>query len=79
MRCDNLECELPIFRIKVGKTLTDEQIADLLTAGHTEEIQGFNSKQGHSFSTAIAFDENFDTVFVFPEKKNDRKTVKRKK
>ncbi len=79
VRCDNPECGLSVFRIKAGKTLTDEQIAILLTVGHTEEIRGFNSKQGRSFSAAIAFDENFDTVFVFPEKKNDRKPVKRKK
>lgn len=79
VRCDNPECGLPVFRIKAGKTLTDEQIAALLTAGHTEEIRGFNSKQGRSFSAALAFDENFDTVFVFPEKKNDCKTAERKK
>lgn len=79
VRCDNAACGLPVFRIKAGKTLSDAEITELLTQGRTGVIKGFNSKQGKAFSAVVAFDEEFNTVFVFPEKKNDRKPVKRKK
>ena len=79
VRCDNPECGLPVFRIKAGKTLSDAEITELLTQGRTGVIKGFNSKQGKAFSAVVAFDKEFNTVFVFPEKKNDQKPVKRKK
>lgn len=79
VRCDNPECGLPVFRIKAGKTLSDAEITELLTKGRTKVIRGFNSKQGKAFSAVVAFDAEFNTVFVFLEKKNDRKPVKRKK
>lgn len=79
VRCDNAACGLPVFRIKAGKTLSDAEITELLTQGRTGVIKGFNSKQGKAFSAVVAFDKEFNTVFVFPEKKNDREPVKRKK
>ena len=79
VRCDNDACGLPVFRIKAGKTLSDAEITELLTQGRTGVIKGFNSKQGKAFSAVVAFDKEFNTVFVFPEKKNDREPVKRKK
>ncbi|WP_288816348.1 type IA DNA topoisomerase [uncultured Alistipes sp.] len=79
VRCDNAACGLPVFRIKAGKTLSDAEITELLMQGRTGVIKGFNSKQGKAFSAVVAFDAEFNTVFVFPEKKNDREPVKRKK
>ncbi len=79
VRCDNPDCALPVFRMKAGKTLTDAEITDLLTKGKTDLLKGFNSKQGKSFSAVIAFDEDFNTVFVFPEVKNSHKTSRKRK
>ena len=79
VRCDNPDCGLPVFRMKAGKTLTDDHITELLTKGQTGIINGFNSKQGKSFSAALAFDGDFNTIFTFPDVKSPKKSAKRKK
>lgn len=79
VRCDNAACGLPVFRMKAGKTLSDAEITELLTKGRTGVIKGFNSKQGKAFSAIVAFDGEFNTVFEFPEVKNEPKRAKRKK
>ena len=79
VRCDNAACGLPVFRVKAGKTLSDAEITELLTKGRTSPIKGFNNKQGKAFSAIVAFDGDFNTVFEFPEVKNDGKRAKRKK
>ena len=79
VRCDNAACGLPVFRVKAGKTLSDADITELLTNGRTSPIKGFNSKRGKPFSAVVAFDGDFNTVFEFPEAKNDSKDAKREK
>ena len=73
VRCSNKECGLPVFKQVAGKLLSDADITDLLTHGKTKTLNGFMSKQGKSFSAAIAFDEAFNTKFVFPERKTAEK------
>ena len=68
VRCDNTECGLPVFRLKANRTLTDDEIKDLLTDGHTKLLKGFKSKQGKSFDAVVAFDGDYNTTFVFPER-----------
>lgn len=81
VRCSNEECGMPVFKQVAGKLLTDSDITDLLTKGKTRTLNGFTSKQGKPFSAAIAFDENFNTKFVFAERKTAEKrgNVKRYK
>lgn len=79
VRCSNSDCALPVFRQKAGKTLTDADITELLTKGQTDVIKGFNSKAGKAFSAAVAFDADFNTVFVFPDMKNQKNTKRKKK
>ena len=79
VRCDNAECGLPVFRLKANRTLSDEEIKDLLTEGHTKLLKGFKSKQGKSFDAIVAFDGEFNTTFVFPERKTTKKFSGRKK
>lgn len=81
VRCINKECGMPVFKQVAGKLLTDADITDLLTKGKTRTLNGFTSKQGKPFSAAIAFDENFNTKFVFAERKTAEKrgNVKRYK
>ena len=64
---------MPVFKQVAGKLLTDADVTDLLTKGKTRTINGFTSKQGKTFSAAIVFDEDFNTKFVFAEKKNAEK------
>ena len=68
-KCDNADCGLVIFRNKSDKQLTDKQVTELATAKKTGVIKGFKSKAGKSFDASLAFDEQFNVVFVFPEKK----------
>lgn len=81
VRCSNKECGMPVFKQVAGKLLTDADITDLLTKGKTRTLNGFTSKQGKPFSAAIAFDEKFNTKFVFAERKTAEKrgNVKRYK
>lgn len=81
VRCSNKECGMPVFKQVAGKLLTDSDITDLLTKGKTRTLNGFTSKQGKPFSAAIAFDEDFNTKFVFAERKTTEKrgNVKRYK
>ena len=66
VRCDNTECGLPVFRLKAGRTLSDDEIKDLLTEGHTKLLKGFKSKQGKSFDAVVAFDGEYNTTFCVP-------------
>lgn len=67
-KCDNTDCGLVIFRNKSDKQLTDKQVTELVTAKKTVMIKGFKSKAGKSFDASLAFDDQFNVVFVFPEK-----------
>jgi len=79
VRCDNAECGLPVFRLKANRTLTDDEIKDLLTDGHTKLLKGFKSKQGKSFDAVVAFDGDYNTTFVFPERKSKATSARRRK
>ena len=79
VRCDNPECGLPVFRQKANRDLKDEEIRELLTTGKTSLLKGFKSKQGKSFDAVIAFDADYNTVFVFPEVKNKGKHSPKRK
>lgn len=79
VRCSNPDCALPVFRQKAGKTLTDADITDLLTKGETGVIKGFSSKAGKAFSASVSFDADFNTVFVFPDLKNNKNSNRKKK
>ena len=79
VRCDNAECGLPVFRLKANRTLTDDEIKDLLTDGHTKLLKGFKSKQGKSFDAIVAFDGEYNTTFVFPERKSKATSARRRK
>jgi DNA topoisomerase-3 len=71
-KCTDMNCGLVVFRNKSEKQLSDKQITDLLTKGKTGIIKGFKSKSGKSFDAALKFDENFQTVFDFPEKQREK-------
>ena len=79
VRCSNKECGMPVFKQVAGKLLSDADITDLLTKGKTKTLNGFTSKQGKPFSAAIVFDENFNTKFVFAERKTAEKRGNMKK
>ena len=79
VRCDNTNCGLPVFRQIAGKTLSDTEMADLLKNGQTGLLNGFRNKQGKPFSAVVAFDGDFNTVFVFPDVKNNHNSKRKKK
>ena len=57
----------------------DDEIKDLLTDGHTKLLKGFKSKQGKNFDAIVAFDGEYNTTFVFPEKKCKSSYPKKRK
>lgn len=79
VRCDNPDCGMPVFRQIAGKTLSDTDMESLLKNGHTGLLSGFRSRQGKAFSASVAFDENFNTVFKFPEEKRKSERQGRKR
>ena len=79
VRCDNADCGLPVFRLKANRTLSDDEIKELLTDGHTKPLKGFKSKQGKNFDAIVAFDGEYNTTFVFPEKKCKSSYPKKRK
>lgn len=72
-KCSNVDCSVTIFRNKSDKQLTDKQITELVTNGKTPLIKSFKSKNGKAFDASLAFDEQFNVTFVFPEKKGKPK------
>ena len=76
VRCDNAECGLPVFRLKANRTLSDDEIKELLTDGHTKLLKGFKSKQGKSFDAIVAFDGDYNTTLVFTQSR--RRSAKSK-
>lgn len=68
-KCDNTDCGLIVFRNKSDKQLSDKQVMELVTAKKTGLIKGFKSKARKSFDASLVFDDQFNVVFVFPEKK----------
>jgi DNA topoisomerase-3 len=78
VRCNNPSCAFPVFRQIAGKTMTDQDLLELLTTGRTKIIKGFNSKQGKTFNAVVALDEEFYTKFIFPDLKTNDKNKKRK-
>lgn len=72
-KCSNVDCTLTVFRNKCDKQLTDKQITELLTKGKTGVIKGFKGKTGKIFDASLSLDEQFNTTFVFPEKKGGTK------
>ena len=67
-KCSNVDCGLTVFRSKGEKTLTDNQITDLVTKGKTSLIKGFKNRDGKVFDAHITFDKDFRTVYDFPPK-----------
>ncbi|CDN31336.1 DNA topoisomerase III [Mucinivorans hirudinis] len=69
VKCDNSECELAVYRTKGDKQLTEAQLRELIANHETGVIKGFKSKAGKSFNAGLSFDNDFNTVFVFEQKK----------
>lgn len=68
-KCSNVDCNLTVFRNRSDKQLTDKQITTLVTQGKTEVIKGFKSKTGKPFDAALGFDEQYQVMFIFPDKR----------
>ena len=53
-----------------------DQLIDHL---HAKPLKGFKSKQGKNFDAIVAFDGDYNTTFVFPEKKCKSSYPKKRK
>ena len=70
-----------ILAAQTGHSLgiVNRSIKELLTEGHTKLLKGFKSKQGKNFDAIVAFDGDYNTTFVFPEKKCKSSYPKKRK
>jgi DNA topoisomerase-3 len=75
-KCDNVSCNLTVFKSVCGKNLTDSQMAGLLKNGKTEIIRGFKSKQDNSFDASLKFADDFSIAFEFAKTAATGKTAK---
>ena len=68
-----------MFRQKANRDLKDEEIRE--TAHHREDfpVERLQEQAGKSFDAVIAFDADYNTVFVFPEVKNKGKYSQKRK
>lgn len=67
-KCSEVDCGLTIFRERCGKQMTDKQIVALVTKGKTEVFKGLKGKSGKVFDASFGFDEQFNVIFIFPDK-----------
>jgi DNA topoisomerase-3 len=72
VKCTDEQCGLLVFRNVSEKQLSDPQITELLTKGKTAVIKNFKSKNGKSFDAALTFNDDFQVVFDFPDKKEKK-------
>jgi DNA topoisomerase-3 len=67
-KCTDPNCGLVVFRNISEKELSDRQVLELLAKGKTAVINGFKSKAGKVFATALKFDENYRVTFEFSDR-----------
>jgi DNA topoisomerase-3 len=67
-KCTDPNCGLVVFRSISEKELSDKQVLELLTKGKTAIINGFKSRAGKVFATALKFDENCRVTFDFSDR-----------
>lgn len=51
------DCGLSLYRKVKEKTLTDKQLEDLATKGHTKVLSGFKKKDGDTFSARLVLEK----------------------
>jgi DNA topoisomerase-3 len=72
IKCTDTNCGLTVFRNKSEKELTDRQITELLTKGKTAIIKGFKSKSGKPFDAGLKFNDEFQVIYEFLDKKTGK-------
>lgn len=66
-KCNDDKCGLVVYRRFLNKTLTEEQMRQLLRSSKTGLIEGFQGKSGKTFDAHITFDGNFNLTFEFSD------------
>lgn len=68
--CKNGVCDFRIGHTVAQRSITHEEMAELLRNRRTGVLQGFVSKKGNVFAAALVLDETAKAVFEFPERKS---------
>jgi DNA topoisomerase-3 len=58
-------CGFSVNHIIAEKTITSENVEDLITNGQTKLIKGFKSKAGKKFDAKLVLENNIKTKFEF--------------
>ncbi len=76
-RCMNDKCRFIIFRTFLNKELTEQHIQQLISSGKTKLIKGFRGRKDSQFDAHVAFDDEYNTILVFPESTRNKSRRKR--
>lgn len=71
VKCSDDHCQWILFKSKADKTLTDNQVNDLISNGKTGLIKGFKSKGGKTFDAILILNDKKEVAFEF--KKDNKK------
>ena len=64
-KCSNYECGFILWPNMAGKSLSKQNMTELITKGKTGPIKGFKSKKGKEFDATIFLNERYETKFQF--------------
>ena len=72
-KCRLETCGFHVFRKVCGILLSEDNIRDLISSGHTPILKGLTSKAGKKFNARLVLGEDYATSFKFENKKGKQR------
>lgn len=72
-KCRLETCGFHVFRKVCGILLSEDNIRDLISSGHTPILKGLTSKAGKKFNARLVLGEDYATSFEFENKKGKQR------
>ena len=68
-KCRHETCGFHVFREVCGILLSEDNIRDLISSGHTPILKGLTSKAGKKFNARLVLKDDYTTTFEFEQNK----------
>ena len=68
-KCRHETCGFHVFREVCGIHLSEDNIRDLISSGHTPILKGLTSKAGKKFNARLVLKDDYTTTFEFEQNK----------
>ena len=72
-KCRHETCGFHVFREVCGIHLSEDNIRDLISSGHTPILKGLTSKAGKKFNARLVLKDDYTTIFEFENNKGKQK------